>query len=96
MQAHHPSPLPLRVPLPGLPEDRKYDADAWVVALAVEMKASYQQTIIEIKRIVVTEESGGNVKVSRFYRQEAECIIVCYEVLIEVISNQRHKFITHF
>ena len=45
-------------------EGRKYDADLWGIDLAVEMKASYQQTIIEIKRIVVTEESGGNVKVT--------------------------------
>ena len=44
-------------------EDRKYDADAWVVALAVEMKASHQQTIIEIRRIVVTEEKLRGEKV---------------------------------
>ncbi len=37
-------------------EDRRYDADAWVVALAVEMATGPQQTIIQIKRIVVTEE----------------------------------------
>ena len=37
-------------------EDSKYDADAWVVALAVEMAKDAQQTLIQIKRIVVTEE----------------------------------------
>ncbi len=37
-------------------EDRKYDADPWVIALAVEMDRSSQQTLIQIKRIVVTEE----------------------------------------
>jgi hypothetical protein len=59
-------------------EDRKYDADAWVVALAVEMKASYQQTIIEIKRIVVTEEKlrGEKVKIP----------LVCQKYEIEAIG----------
>ena len=37
-------------------EDSKYDADAWVIALAVEMAEDSQQTLIQIKRIVVTEE----------------------------------------
>ncbi len=37
-------------------EDREYDADAWVVALAVDMVTGTQQTLIQIKRIVVTEE----------------------------------------
>ncbi|MEM3488214.1 MAG: DUF4411 family protein [Nitrososphaerota archaeon] len=46
-------------------EDRKYDADAWVVALAVEMATNQQQKIIQIKRIVVTEEKlrGEKVKI---------------------------------
>ena len=37
-------------------EDRKYDADPWVIALAKEMIADPQQTLTSIKRIVVTEE----------------------------------------
>ena len=37
-------------------EDSKYDADTWVIALAVEMAKDAQQTLIQIKRIVVTEE----------------------------------------
>ena len=37
-------------------EDRKYDADVWVVALVVEMATGSQQTLIQIKRVVVTEE----------------------------------------
>jgi len=59
-------------------EDRKYDADAWVVALAVEMKTSHQQTIIEIKRIVVTEEKlrGEKVKIP----------LVCQKYEIESIG----------
>ena len=59
-------------------EDRKYDADARVVALAVDMKASYQQTIIEIKRIVVTEEKlrGEKVKIP----------LVCQKYEIEAIG----------
>jgi hypothetical protein len=46
-------------------EDRKYDADAWVVALAVEMATGPQQTIIQIKRIVVTEEKlrGNKIRI---------------------------------
>ena len=59
-------------------EDRKSDADARVVALAVDMKASYQQTIIEIKRIVVTEEKlrGEKVKIP----------LVCQKYEIEAIG----------
>ena len=37
-------------------EDRKYDADPWVIALAKEMITDPQQTLTSIKRIVVTEE----------------------------------------
>lgn len=36
--------------------DRIYDADPWVIALAIEMSTSTQKTLINIKRIVVTEE----------------------------------------
>lgn len=37
-------------------EDRKYDADPWVIALAIEMTTNSQQTLTPIRRIVVTEE----------------------------------------
>ena len=37
-------------------EDRKYDADAWVVALAIEMANDTQQTLIQTKKVLVTEE----------------------------------------
>ncbi len=36
--------------------ERKFDADPWVIALAIELSSSSQQTLLTIKRIVVTEE----------------------------------------
>jgi len=36
--------------------ERKFDADPWVIALAIELSSSTQQTLFAIKRIVVTEE----------------------------------------
>lgn len=36
--------------------ERKFDADPWVIAPAIELSSSTQQTLINIKRIVVTEE----------------------------------------
>ena len=36
--------------------ERKFDADPWVIALALELSSSSQQTLFTIKRIVVTEE----------------------------------------
>ena len=59
-------------------EDRKYDADAWVVALAVEMTTGPQQTIVQIKRIVVTEERLRGDKVRIPY--------VCQKYSIESIG----------
>ena len=59
-------------------EDRKYDADAWVVALAVEMATGSQQTLIQIKRVVVTEERLRGDKIRIPY--------VCQKYGIESIS----------
>lgn len=59
-------------------EDRKYDADAWVVALAVETATNPQQTIIQIKRIVVTEEKLRGDKIRIPY--------VCQKYSIESIG----------
>ena len=59
-------------------EDRRYDADAWVVALAVEMATGPQQTIVKIKRIVVTEERLRGDKVRIPY--------VCQKYSIESIG----------
>ena len=44
-------------------EDRKYDADPWVIALAIEMTTNSQQTLVPIKRIVVTEEKLRGEKI---------------------------------
>ncbi|MEA1994201.1 MAG: DUF4411 family protein [Euryarchaeota archaeon] len=58
--------------------DRKYDADPWVIALAIEMNRSEQSTLVEIKRIVVTEEKirGNKVKIP----------FVCKEFAVETID----------
>lgn len=55
--------------------DRRYDADPWVIALAIELATSLQKTIISIKRIVVSEEKlrGDKVKIP----------LVCDEYQIE-------------
>lgn len=36
--------------------ERKFDADPWVIALTIELSSNSQQTLVMIKRIVVTEE----------------------------------------
>lgn len=53
--------------------DRKYDADPWVIALAIEL--TIQKRIISIKRIVVSEEKlrGERVRIP----------LVCDEYKIE-------------
>jgi rRNA maturation endonuclease Nob1 len=45
--------------------DKIYAADPWVIALAIEMVSSPQTTLVEIKRIVVTEEKirGNKIKI---------------------------------
>ena len=45
--------------------NRKYDADPWVIALAIELVNSPQKTLITIKRIVVTEEKirGNRIRI---------------------------------
>lgn len=46
-------------------EDRRHDADTWVIALALEMATDSQTTLTPIKRIVVTEETlrGDRIKI---------------------------------
>ncbi|MBI5390886.1 DUF4411 family protein [Candidatus Woesearchaeota archaeon] len=58
--------------------EKKYDADPWVIALAVEISSSPQQTLFTIKRIVVTEEKlrGKQVRIP----------FVCSEKSIESID----------
>jgi len=45
--------------------DRRYDADPWVIALAIELITNSQQPLFTIKRIVVTEEKlrGNKIKI---------------------------------
>jgi len=44
-------------------EDREYDADSWVIALAIEMKSNPQQTLLQKEIIIVTEEKIRGEKV---------------------------------
>ena len=45
--------------------NKTYNADPWVIALALEMIRSPQRTLVDIRRIVVTEERirGNRVKI---------------------------------
>lgn len=58
--------------------DRRYDADPWVIALAIELITSQQKTLVTVKRIVVTEEKlrGNKVKIP----------LVCGKYNIETID----------
>jgi len=44
---------------------KRFAADPWVIALAIEMIRSPQRTLVEVKRIVVTEEKirGSKVRI---------------------------------
>ena len=46
-------------------QNRRYDADPWVIALAVELATNSQKTLTPVKRIVVTEEKirGEQIKI---------------------------------
>lgn len=43
----------------------KHSADPWVIALAIELSSQTQQTLVKIKRVVVTEEKlrGDRIKI---------------------------------
>lgn len=58
--------------------DRPYDADPWIIALAIEMIENPQKTLITIKRIVVTEEKirGNKIKLP----------LICEKYTIECID----------
>jgi len=58
--------------------DRKYEADPWVIALALEMATDPQKTLVTIKRVVVSEEKlrGNKVKIP----------LICEEHSIEAID----------
>ena len=59
-------------------KDKKFAADPWVIALAIEMIRNPQKTLTEIKRIVVTEEKirGNRVRIP----------YVCKEYTVEAID----------
>jgi len=58
--------------------DRRYDADPWVIALAIELITKPQQPLFTIRRIVVTEEKlrGNKIKIP----------LVCEKFTIESID----------
>ena len=58
--------------------NRTYDADPWVIALAIELAKDPQKTLLTIKRLVVTEEKirGNKVKIP----------FICEKYTIEVID----------
>ena len=64
---------------PGLiKKDKRYSADPWVIALAIEMIRSPQTTLVEIKRVVVTEEKlrGNRVRIP----------YICQDYTVEAID----------
>ncbi|MBI3034075.1 DUF4411 family protein [Candidatus Woesearchaeota archaeon] len=70
--------------------ERKYDADPWVIALAIELSSRPQKTILTIKRIVVTEEKlrGTQVKIPYVCSQKSiEAIDI-----VELFRAERWKF----
>lgn len=70
--------------------ERKYDADPWVVALAIELSSNQQTTLVTIKRIVVTEEKlrGNQIKIPFVCNQKSiEAIDV-----VELFRTEGWKF----
>ena len=57
---------------------KRFAADPWVIALAIEMIRSPQTTLVKVKRIVVTEEKIRGNKVRIPY--------VCQEYTVEAID----------
>ena len=57
---------------------KRYAADPWVIALAIEMIHDPQRALVEVKRIVVTEEKIRGDKIKIPY--------VCEEYSIEAIA----------
>lgn len=53
--------------------ERRYDADPWVIALAIELVSDPQMTLTNIKRIVVTEEKlrGDKIKIPYVCKQKS-------------------------
>src|SRR3989338_1424888 len=59
-------------------ENNKYDADPWIIALAVKLSKSTQKTVFPVKRLVVTEERlrGSQIRIP----------FVCQQYSIESIN----------
>ncbi len=58
--------------------DKRYAADPWVIALAIEMIKSPQKALVEVKRIVVTEEKlrGERIRIP----------FICQEYMVDAID----------
>lgn len=69
--------------------ERKYDADPFVIALAIEMARDQQKTIIAIRKIVVTEEKLSlKIRIPRICKDfNIECMNV-----IDMFRNEGIKF----
>ena len=61
-----------------LKNGKRYAADPWVIAIAIEMIRNPQTTLVEIKRIVVTEEKirGNRIRIP----------YICQEYTIKAID----------
>lgn len=68
----------------------KHSADPWVIALAIEMASQSQQTLIHIKRIVVTEEKlrGDRVRIPFVCSQKS---VDCIDI-VEMFRTEGWKF----
>ncbi|MBU7032809.1 MAG: DUF4411 family protein [Theionarchaea archaeon] len=58
---------------------RRYDADPWIIALAIEKTMNPQETLIHIKKIIITEEKlrGNKIKIPLICREYGiDCIAV--------------------
>lgn len=60
--------------------DRRYDADPWIIALAIEKIINPQKTLIHIKKTVITEEKlrGNKIKIPLICREYG---IDCIDIL---------------
>lgn len=70
--------------------ERKFDADPWVIALAIELSSNTQTTLFTIKRIVVTEEKLRENRVRMPFvcnKKSIECIEV-----VELFRAEGFKF----
>jgi len=70
--------------------DARHSADPWVIALAIELSSQSQQTLVNIKRIVVTEEKlrGNKIKIPYVcHLRSVECVDI-----VEMFRTEGWKF----